>query len=351
MIQHPYLLLLLLFFPVYFYFKNRVRFYFRHACLQNLQGLADETLLKWQYFMLFGVFFATLAACNITWKMMETTKVYQVHKYVLVNDGSGSMINFQKENGIGVELTAVLAGNDKLFEFLGKRKDGSRDLVGAVVFSNDAFVVAGLTDDPQFVQKKLKRIDYRLDPMAKGTDIESGLWAGLEMLLSHNDVVDQYELYKLQFKFYGQENQVKIDDFIRLIIERKEKFSGGSIIIFTDGVFNAVGSKNKMSSFKIIDFCRLAGIRVYFISIFDLDKNLIKFCKDTGGRGEIIKGYDQKKLEEIYNEIVVSQANEYVVKELSVDNSLSHILGGVALWLILTGFMIHTTVQLNFTEV
>jgi hypothetical protein len=351
MIQHPYLLLLLLLFPVYFYFKNRVKFYFRHACLQNLQGFADKTWLKWQHFMLCGVFFITLAACNITWKMMETSKVYQVHKYVLVNDGSGSMISFQKENGIGDQLAAVLSGNDKLFEFLGKRKDGSKDLVGAIVFSDDAFVVAGLTDDPQFVQKKLKRIDYRLDPMAKGTDIESGLWAGVEMLLSHNDVLDQDELYKLQFKFYGQENKVKIDDFIKSVVERKDKFSGGSIIIFTDGVFNAIGSQRKMSSFKIIDFCKLVGIRVYFISVFDLDKDLIKFCKDTGGRGEVIKEFDQKKLEEIYNEIVVSQANEYVVKELSVDHSLSDILGGVALWLILTGFMIHTTLQLNFTEV
>lgn len=351
MIQYPYLLLLLLFFPVYFYFRNRVKFYFRHACLENLRGRTVRNYFKWQYCMLLGSFFLTLAACNIVWKMKEIIQVYQVHKYVLVNDGSGSMVNPQKENGIGDELTALISGNDKLLDFLGKRKDGSKDLVGAVVFSNDAFVVAGLTDDPQFVQKKLKRIDYRLEPMGGGTDIESGLWAGVEMLLSHNDMIKQYELDKLQFKFYGQETKVKVDDFTNSIAARKEKFAGGSIIIFTDGIFNAHGNQRKMSSFKIIDFCRLVGIRIYFISIFDLDKDLVKFCKDTGGRGDIIKGYDKNRLEEIYNEIVVSQANEYVVKEQSVDRSLADIFAGIALWLILTGFMIHTTLQLNFTEV
>src|SRR6185369_2843283 len=102
-----------------------------------------------------------------------------------------------KENGIGVELTAVLSGNDKLLNFLGKREDGSRDLVGAIVFSNDAFTVSNLCDDPFFVQKKLKRIDYRLSPLAGGTDIESGLWAALEMLLSQNNMVLEEDLNHL----------------------------------------------------------------------------------------------------------------------------------------------------------
>lgn len=351
MIQNPYLLLLLLLFPAYFYFSRRIKFYFRHAYLDGLGDKAVRNYINWRYFILTGVFFLVLAASNIVFQMKETVRVYQVHKYVLVNDGSGSMIDFKKENGIGNELTAVLSGNDKLFDFLGNRKDGSKDLVGAIVFSDDAFTVAGLTDDPKFVQKKLKRIDYRLSPMARGTDIESGLWAAVEMLLSHNNVVKQSELDRLQLKFYGRERQVKPDEEVKSIIERKESFLGSSIIIFTDGIFNAEGDNRKMSSFKIINFCKLVGIRVYFISIFDLDKGLISFCKDTGGRGDIIKGYDKKRLEEIYDEIVISQANEHVVKEQSVDHSLALIFGGIGLWLILTGIFIHTTLQLDFTEV
>lgn len=351
MIQHPYFLLLLLLFPVYYYFRHRVKFYFRHACLQNVGGLTVNTIFHWQYMMLLGALCLIFAACNITWKTTETTKVYQVHKYVLVNDGSGSMVNNSRENGIDERLEAVLAGNDKMFDFLGKREDGSKDLIGAIVFSDDAFVVSSLTDDPRFVQKKLRRIDYRLEPMGRGTDIESGLWASLDMLLSQDDIVKLDEREKLQFKFYGQDNTVKVDDFVNSIVAQKDKFAGSSIIIFTDGMFNAAGNQRKMSSFKIIDFCRMMGIRVYFISIYDLDKNLVKFCKDTGGRGEIIKGYDLKRLESIYNDIAESQANEYTVKETTVDRSLAEIFGCLGLWLILTGFTIHTTLQLNFTEV
>ena len=349
MIQNPYSLLLLLLFPVYFYFRNRVKFYFRHACLENLSGRTTNTLFKWQYFMLLGAFFITLAAANFVFSMTDRIKVYQVHKYVLVNDGSGSMVDSQKENGVGHQLTAILSGNDKLFELLGNRGDGSKDLVGAIVFSNNAFIVSGLTDDPRFVQQKLKRIDYRAEPLAMGTDIEAGLWGGVEMLLSHNHVVNEDDLIKLQFKFYGQETRVKSDDLIESI--NKEKIAGGSIIIFTDGVFNPHGSQNKMSSYKLIDFCKMMGIRVYFISVYDLDSELVRFCKETGGRGDIIKGFDRKKLEAIYNEIVVSQANEYVVKEQIVDRSLSEIFGGIGLWFILAGFFIHMTIQLNFTEV
>ena len=351
MIQNPYLLLLLVLFPVYFYFSNRVKFYFSHAYLEGLSDNVVKNYVNWRLCILVGAFSLVLAAANIVFQMKETVRVYQVHKYVLVNDGSGSMVNFRKDNGIGDELTALISGNDKLLNFLGEREDGSKDLVGAIVFSDDAFTVAGLTDDPKFVQKKLKRIDYRLPPMSKGTDIESGLCAAVEMLLSHNDVVKQGELDRLQFKFYGQERQVKPDDEVKSIIDRKEKFAGGSIIIFTDGIFNAEGNNRKMSSFKIIDFCRLTGIRVYFISIFDLDKGLITFCKDTGGRGDIIKSYDKQRLEEIYSEIVVSQANEHIVKEQAVDHSLSMIFGGIGLWFMLVGMFIHTTLQLDFTEV
>lgn len=349
MIQSPYFLLLLLLFPVYFYFINRVKFYFRHAYLRHLESKSRNRQGIWQYFILFGCFCLVLAACNIVQKTRDLVKAYQVHKYVLVNDGSGSMVNSLKENGIGAELTAVLSGNDKLFDFLGKREDGSKDLIGAVIFSNDAFTISGLTDDPEFVRKKLKRIDYRLPPLAQGTNIESGLWAGLEMLLSQD--ANQEELDHLQRRLYGYEDHVKIDDVLESIIAKKDKFVGSSIIIFTDGEFQATGDDRKMSSFKIVDFCRLVGIRVYFISIFTLDRNLIRFCKDTGGRGEVVKGYDKKRLEEIYDDIAVSQANEYSIKEQNVDRSFSELFGIIGLVFVSLGLFVHTTICLNFTEV
>ena len=348
--EHPYFLLLLLFFPLYFYFRNVVKYYFRHACLENLSNKIVKTQFKWQHLILVGAFFLIIAACSIIRESKELAKVYAVHKYVLVNDGSGSMVNNSKENGIGNELIAVLAGNDILLNFLGKRKDGSKDLVSAIIFSDDAFIVSGLSDDPKFVQKKLKRVDYRMPPLSSGTNIEAGLWGGLEMLLSNNDLVKQEELDHLQFKFYGK-GPLKTDDAVEAIVARKSNFVGNSIIIFTDGFFNAEGDRNKMSSFKIIDFCKLIGVRVYFISIGSLNETLIKSCKNTGGRGDVIQGYDRKAIERIYEEIVTSQANEYVLREVAVDHSLSDLFSVFGIVLVYLGLIFRNTVYLNYTEV
>lgn len=350
MIEHPYFLFLLLLFPVYLYFWKLRKFYFRHPCVANLSSTSSRTW--WQYSMLTGAFFLVIAASNFVWKTKETRQVVRTHKYVLVNDGSGSMVDGRKENGIGEELTAVLSGNEKLLSFLGKRADGSKDLVGAIVFSSDAFTVSYLCDDPEFVNKKLLRIDYRVAPMGLGTDIGAGMWAGIDMLLSHDDLLQQEDLDKLQMRFYGKGYELKKDDFIKDIILKKDKLVGSSIIFFTDGIFaEAAGNSRVMSTYKLINFCKDIGIRIYFISIFELDNLIAKYAKDTGGSGEVVKGYDKKRLEQIYEDIATSQAQEYVVKEESVDRSFTKWFGMVGLCFVLVGLFLHYSKQLNITEV
>lgn len=353
MIEHPWLLLLLMLFLLYLLYSRVVKFYFRHPYLDGIKGNANNSddAYVWVWYILLGAFLFTLAAIGVVWQTKEVARVFLAHKYVLVNDGSGSMVDNTKENGIGKELTSVLSGNDKLFDFLGKRNDGTKDLVGAIVFSNDAFVVSNLCDDPKLVQKKLKRIDYRAEPMNGGTDIESGLWAGLDVILSYKDVIKQDQLNHLQLRCYGVEHQPKLDPMLEAIIAKKESFNGSSIIIFTDGIFDPKGRPDKMSSYKIINFCKLVGIRVYFISIFDLDKDIIRYCKETGGRGDIIKGgYDKRQLEIIYEEIVTSQASEYEVKEQVKDQSFSYIFGTLGLVVVVLG-LLKRSFNLNFTEV
>lgn len=303
--------------------------------------------------MLLGSSFLVLGAANFVWKTKETSRISLVHKYVLINDGSGSMVNGSKPNGIGKELISVLSGNAKLFDFLSKREDGSKDLVGAVVFSSDSFVVSYLSDDPEFVHKKLKRIDYRLHPLNQGTYVAAGLWTGLEMVLAHEHTISQSDLDHLQLKFYGQGHEIKKDIITDSMIANRDRFVGSSLIFFTDGIFDyPEGNPFVMSTYKIINFCKEMGIRVYFISIFQLDQLVIKYCKDSNGRGELITdGYNKKRLEEIYEDIVTSQAKEYAIKEDTVDRSLGTILGFIGLVLILFGLILHNTKQLNFTEV
>ena len=353
MIENPYFLLLLLVFLLYFCFWKSRKFYFRHPCMENLPTFNPKFWLSWEFLMLTGILFLIAGAANFVWKTKESSKVNLVHKYVLINDGSGSMVDNNRPNGVGDALTAVLSGNAKLFDFLGKRNDGSKDLIGAVAFSSDSFIVSYLSDDPDFVHKKLKRIDYRLPPMNQGTYVAAGLWTGLEMILSHDQSISPESLDNLQVKFYGQGHNIKHNNTTESIVANKANFAGTSLIFFMDGVFFAPdGNKNIMSTYKIINFCKEMGIRVYFISIYQLDQTIIRYCKDTNGRGEIVAdGYNKKKLEAIYEDIVTSQAKEYIIKEENVDRSLGTILGSIGLVLVLCGLVLHTTKQLNFTEV
>lgn len=353
MIENPYFLLLLLVFLLYFCFWKSRKFYFRHPCMENLPTFNPKFWLSWEFLMLTGILFLIAGAANFVWKTKESSKVNLVHKYVLINDGSGSMVDNNRPNGVGDALTAVLSGNAKLFDFLGKRNDGSKDLIGAVAFSSDSFIVSYLSDDPDFVHKKLKRIDYRLPPMNQGTYVAAGLWTGLEMILSHDQSISPESLDNLQVKFYGQGHNIKHNNTTESIVANKANFAGTSLIFFMDGVFFAPdGNKNIMSTYKIINFCKEVGIRVYFISIYQLDQTIIRYCKDTNGRGEIVAdGYNKKKLEAIYEDIVTSQAKEYIIKEENVDRSLGTILGSIGLVLVLCGLVLHTTKQLNFTEV
>jgi hypothetical protein len=351
MIENPYFLCLLILFPLYIYFWNKRKFYFRHPYIKHLSN-SSKAWFNWQYFVLAGSLLLVIAASNFVWKMKETQKVSLIHKYVLVNDGSGSMVNNTKENGIGRELTAILSGNEKLLSFLGNRKDGSKDLVGAIVFADDAFTVSYLCDDPEFVHKKLLRIDYRVPPMNQGTNIGAGIWSAIEMVLSQNKAIPQDDLDKLQVRFYGEGHQLKKDDFVDGIVAQKDKFTGTSIIFFTDGIFqNAAGNPRIMSTYKLINFCKDMGIRVYFISIFELDNLIAKYSRDTGGRGEVVLNYDKKRLEEIYEEIATSQAQEYIMKDVVVDRSFAQWFGIAGLGLVLFGVVLHNTKQLSFTEV
>lgn len=353
MIENPYFLLLLLVFVLYFYFWKSRKFYFRHPCMANLPTFNPRFWLSWEFLMLAGILFLIAGAANFVWRTKESSKVSLVHKYVLINDGSGSMVNFSMPNGVGKELTSLMAGNAKLFNFLGKRNDGSKDLVGAVAFSSDSFIVSYLSDDPDFVHKKLKRIDYRLPPMNEGTYVAAGLWTGLEMVLSHDKNISQESLDNLQLKFYGNGHKIKHNSITESIVSNKANYVGTSLIIFTDGVFFAPDGNNTiMSTYKIINFCKEMGIRVYFIAIYQLDQHIVKYCRETNGRGEIVTdGYNKQKLEAIYEDIVTSQAKEYVMKEENVDRSLGTILGSIGLAFVLCGLILHTTKQLNFTEV
>jgi len=106
-----------------------------------------------------------------------------------------------------------------------------------------------------------------------------------------------------------------------------------------------------MSAYKLLDFCKLIGIRVYLISVFRLDTGFNDAIEGTGGEVLVINQVDSLKLKRVYEDILNSQANEMTKTTEEVDKSVSQILASVALILLIIGMVLQNTINCNFTEV
>jgi hypothetical protein len=289
-----------------------------------------------------------VAAVNPYLSYVQSTKVLLIHKYILINDGSGSMVDENHVDGVGFRLKSVNEANKRFLRKLNKREDGTKDYVGALVFSNDAYVVSYLIDDPLFVEKKLEHINYRNHPLNQGTDMDKAIWAGINMAFMHKKRSDK--LNSIKIKFYDRGRALHVDSKVEEVLAFKEEVVGSTLVIFTDGEFGADGSKDYMSIFKLLDFCRLAGIKVYIIVLDRVDPLVVAYSKATGGSAEIIREISSKTLGPIYERIVNTNANEYVYRETKMDQFLAQYFGLAALVLFSLYFMIKNTAARNFTE-
>jgi hypothetical protein len=126
---------------------------------------------------------------------------------------------------------------------------------------------------------------------------------------------------------------------------------GGSIIIFTDGMFSAQGNASMMSTFKLLDLCKELRIRVYLISVEFIDPQVSLGLKETSGFGVVLTSFDDKVFQKTYEDIVTSQSQEEIVIEQPIRKPLSPILGPIAFGLIAAGLMLRLTLNRSYTEV
>lgn len=355
MFKQPLFLLLFALVPLFLWFRHQ-RYFLRHSYVDSLSKVTGVN--RWRTIKSVCFYLALtcliVAAADPQFQVTESKQVLLVHKYVLINDGSGSMVDSKKDRGVGRELDTVHKGNEAFLKLLDQRNDGSKDLVGAIVFSNDAYVVSHLTDDPTFVAKKLSYIDYRLPPMSGGTQLEKALWAGVFLILNVNKGTElSDDMKRLQTRMYGRGLKMKQDSLVnKIVVDNKDRAKGASLVVFTDGIFDRPeGAQDVMSSFKIMDFCKLMGIRVYVISVEELQDLVTIYCKETGGNGVVIRQYNQSLFNQAYTDIVKSQANEYVVTERVEDRSLAMWLATAGLSFFLVNLVLANTISRVFTEV
>lgn len=352
MFDNPYFLLLFVLSAAFLVYRSR-RYYLRHAYVRSLTDAkpAAQYRVVQTGCMFAGWCLLILASANFLWGTTVVQKHHPVHKYILINDGSGSMVEIKRDRGVGRRLDLLYKGNKALLDMLDKRNDGSKDLVGAIVFSNDAFVVSYMVDEPQFVAKKLSYVDYRYPPMNQGTQLENALWAGIEMILSNEKEIDD-DLNKVNSRMYGVGFDYEKKD-VQSILEKYRPIAQHScVVIFTDGEFdNPAGTKNRMSVYKQLRLCKDLGIKVYVISVETVDNFVERYTKDTGGFSTIFQDFDENKFKKAYENIVESQAQEEIIVEQHIKKSFATIIATIALGFLSVGLFLSLTTGRNFTEV
>ena len=366
MIEHLWVLVLLAPLALTLFFRNR-RYYLRRSTIQLMRNALLRRggrigLKKILPYFLFipAMTLVILAAADYTVGYQKSFKKYIIHNYILLNDGSGSMVDGNLPKGIGPTLTSLIAGNRAFFKTLENipKENNNRDLVGLIIFSSDPYIVSHPTDDYDNLSKKLDLVDWNLPPLNEGTRLNLALWSAVQMVVKKNGKVGgrQYledDLDIIEYGLAGNKRDLKlpkpVEDKTEIIAK---EITGTSFIVFTDGIFNLDGSRAEMSTAKILLLCKKLGVRVYLISTQVISSDTISFIKETGGQGRFIRRLeDVKGLQDIYKEIAELQAGEYITEDRPQKQSLYLWFGLPGLGLLFIWLMVKNTISRSLTSV
>lgn len=351
-LNNPYFLLLFLMLFLLWIFPKR-KYYLTLSWALPVQKKFNYLGVLKNLSLYLGWMLIVIAAIDPLFGMKLTYEKQLVHKYVFLNDASGSMVENNKEQGIGKRLSVLMKGNKAFLDLLDKRDDKSKDLIGAIVFADSAFIVSYIVDDPPFVYKKLSNIDYRVSPLNQGTRIDEALWAGIDMLIFHSSSKFYTDLNSIKSRMYGEGLNYKNDNKTKdLIKEFKDKISGDSLIIFTDGeFFMPQGNDLVMSTYKLLNLCKDLGIKVYAISVEKIDPMVASLCKASGGFAKVLSSFDNNLFIKTYENILNSQPKEYLQQEGFVNISYANWIGFVGLMFLTLWMVLKNTFCLNYVEV
>lgn len=341
------MLSLLLLIPLGLIFRKN-KYYLNCSWLKPLKN-SNQFLLPFklnQSLLIISFLSLILASLGIFMSQKVQEKHILARKYVLVNDGSGSMLDQMAPKGIGVRIKSLLAGNKAFCNGLAQRNDGYKDLVAALVFSNHSFIISYLSEDCNFVFNKIQKVNYNQSPLGLGTRMEKALWGAIALLLDEDD-----DLEYLSEKMFGF-GSLKLDPKMEeLIAKIKLKTDNDIVIAFTDGELPEVEGNNfYMSIVKILELYKKIGIKFYFLSLENMDKIIVNLSKDTGGDAILIKE-NQKAFESIYTTILNNQLKDFKTVEKTINQPLTTILGIVSLICFVVWFICKNTFCFKLTEI
>jgi len=355
MLENPWTLCLLIL-PIAYLFLRKNRYYYKVPYLAwNLSakrevGRGSFWVNLSEYLIWAACLFLIGAAADVSLEYEERFEKNLVHNYILINDGSGSMVESAKENGVGVSLTALLAGNRAFLAQIEalKRPDGEKDFVGAIAFSNNSFVVSYLTNELSSITEKLEIINWRKWPLGNGTEINEAIWTGLLMIFMKNadyggTKLSKEELLSLTTHLMGADEDFQLDietNLAKKILALRKEVVGTQLILFTDGIVGISGTPRSMSVIKLLKLCQKLGARVHFLSVETIPARLNSAIQETGGKALFLNKLNEKELEKVYAEIAAAGAAEKLVEARPQNKSLSFIFAGLGMALLTLALML-----------
>src|SRR3989344_2789938 len=350
--EHPWFLLLLLLVLLLIIFR-KPKYFIRHSYLPAIMGAKKIALVS--FLMWTGWLLIILATVDYAIGYKDSYQKLITHNYVLINDGSGSMVANGELNGVGKNLTTLLNANDNFLKTLEsiERSDGNRDSVGMLVFSSDPFILSYFVEDYDFIRQKMFQLDWRIPPLNQGTEVNKAIWAGINLILKKNmdlggSSFSDEELINLELGFRGESRIFSIQKF-KFLVERfsliRQQIKGSSMIIFTDGSFSIDGGEASMSVIKLLLFCKEMDIRVYFISVEPIDSVLINYVKLTGGEVTIVESFNRERISNAYKKIANQQAGEREIVDPHQKKSYSDLFAGMGLALLTIYVVLKNTVS------
>lgn len=318
MFDHPWVFLSLIFLIAVIFWRKS-GYFVKVGSLSKIAPSYERNKGKiiWKKFFPLFVFFSgmsllILSAADFWMGYQQQSKKYLLHNYVMINDGSGSMLWDPQT------IPTLLSGNKVFFETLKEldRKDDERDLVAQVVFSNGSYVVSYFREDYDNLMRKMELVDWRASPLNQGTDAGSGFWSAIQLTLKKNSYNGGHNYSSEEMKMLIAHVRGAEEDEFKLGGKLKEKtailrdeLKGYVFIVFTDGQFDMSPYPEFISPGKTISLCKELGIKVYIISVGSANAELQESIRATGGSMFFIKtSRDSKALAVLYKKIAENES-------------------------------------------
>lgn len=330
MIDNPYWLVLLVFIPLLYLFR-RNRYYVK---ISSLSFLSVKKLNANRIFAYLTFIYLLLASLDLSITQDEMVYAQENRSYILINDGSASMISL---------TDSLVDANKSFLELL--RHSSKPDTVGSVVFSDNAFIVSYPLDDVDFTKNKLERIVWSVPPLNLGTNIENALWISFLASIKDFSDFDKINLSELRNGMLGAGGQSNLTSIKEYKNALSEYLRGTCFILFTDGYFSPVPWRPLgMSTLKIVDMCQKLGIVVYVIDLEPIAAQLkstgfLDSIKKTGGDVFYAK---KDTLDQAYKKIFEIESAPRYTKQL-LKQYLSTIFGYFALTYMAIFFIFYKT--------